>query len=128
MTEDVKKDLAFIVPEGVEFETNVMGLSNEQIERWHDLMHVFFEKLLDGLGEFTQFRWSFNKVIHKHTELVVEMSRRGITHYTPINDLDNMKADLHIQSEIPEEPNEILPPGDMNLSFESPKNIKKEEL
>ncbi len=126
MTEkEVKKDLAFIVPEGVEFETNVIELSNEQIERWHDLMHVFFEKLLDGLGEFTQFRWSFNKVIHKHTELVVEMSRRGITHYTPINDLDNMKADLHYQSEIPiENP----PPRDMNLTFEAPKNVKKVDV
>jgi hypothetical protein len=87
------KELAFVVPTDVVFEQPVNDLSPKLLQRYHDVLHVLFNKLQDGLGEFREFTWTFNKVIYKHSEVVREMTKRGIRHYYPINNLDKIHAD-----------------------------------
>lgn len=117
------KELAFVVPEDVKFEKNVTELSDKELQRWHDLMHVFFEKLLDGLGEFTQFKWSFNKTIIKHGQIVNEMTKRQIYHHSPINNLDLIVPVAEIKSSVMELSNKER----VNISFNAPQRIKKPE-
>ena len=87
------KEFAFVVPTDIYFESNVLELNENQLQRYHDVLHILWNKLQDGLGEFGEFKWTFNKVIFKHSEIVREMTRRGIRHYYPINKLDYIYAD-----------------------------------
>ena len=115
------KELAFVVPEDIKFEKDISELSDMQLQRWHDMMHVFFEKLLLGLGEFTQFRWSFNKTIIKHSQIVDEMMRRQIYHHTPINNLDLIIPGREIKSSVME----LSEKEDIKISFNIPERVKK---
>ena len=87
------KELAFVVPTDIIFENPSSGLSDKVLQRYHDVLHILFNKLQDGLGEFREFNWTFNKVIYKHSEVVREMTKRGIRHYYPINNLDKIHSD-----------------------------------
>lgn len=140
------KELAFVIPEDIKFDQEVSGLSDFQLQRWHDIMHVFFEKLLDGLGQYSSdFRWTFNKVIMKHKEIVREMRKRDITHYTPFNNLDNIRVldptktitedeeqelvDSNELDELDEELNEEIESESQedgyDLTYDSPVNVQK---
>lgn len=124
--EDNIKELALIIPNDVQFDVDITGLSDKELIRWHDLMHVFFEKLLEGIGQHTMdFRWDFNKVIIKHSQIVNEMFIRQIKHYSPINNLDKIvvggeqkKSVLELSSKEEDEP---------NIFFEAPKHEKIEQ-
>jgi len=123
------KEWAFVIPEDIKYDKNIYELSDIELIRWHDMMHVFFEKLLDGIGEYSQFRWTFNSVIHKHEELIKVMSERGIHHYGPYNNLDLIKSNV-IYSQIYEkksnelsENQEIL--ESIDLSINPPIHIDK---
>ena len=85
------KEFAFVVPTDVSFEQNVSELSDEMLQRYHDVFHVLWKKLFDGLGEFHEFKWTFNTVILKHGEVVKEMWNRKIYHYEPFDSLDKVK-------------------------------------
>ena len=115
------KELAFVVPTDIQYEMSVSGLDDEQLIRWHDMMHVFYNKLLDGLGEFHDFNWNFNKVIIKHDEIVSEMLFRGIKHFQPIGQLDDINVgnySNHQERGVKKE--------SVDLSFEPPaQEIKK---
>jgi len=115
------KDLAFVVPEDIKFDKDISGISDIQLQRWHDMMHVFFEKLLLGLGEFAQFKWSFNRVIAKHHDIVEEMTKRGIYHHTPINNLDKI-----IPHKTSNSKSLNLSKNDrFDISFNEPKRVNK---
>ena len=85
------KEFAFVVPTDVYFEENVSGLSDEMLQRYHDVLHVLWRKLFEGFAEFGEFKWTFNKVIFKHSEVVKEMWNRKIYHYEPFDSLDKIK-------------------------------------
>lgn len=85
------KEFAFVVPTDVSFEENVSGLSDERLQRYHDVLHVLWRKLFEGFAEFGEFKWTFNKVIFKHSEVVKEMWNRKIYHYVPFDNLDKIK-------------------------------------
>lgn len=115
------KDLAFVVPEDIKFDKDISELNDMQLQRWHDMMHVFFEKLLLGLGEFTQFRWSFNKVIIKHQQIVDEMMKRQIYHHSPINNLDTIIPGYEMKQSVME----LSKEKEVKISFDAPERIKK---
>lgn len=121
-TKNSVKELAFVVPEDIKFDKDISELSDMQLQRWHDMMHVFFEKLLLGLGEFAQFKWSFNKVIIKHKQIVEEMMRRQIHHHLPINNLDKIIP----SNKIKESAMKLSKKSDIKISFEPPERIKKD--
>ena len=87
------KELAFVVPTDVSPTADVTKLTNEMLQRYHDVMHLLWKKLFDGLGEFHEFKWTFNSVIHKHYQVIEEMWKRRIYHYEPFDSLD--KIDYH---------------------------------
>ncbi len=126
------KELAFVIPNDIAFEIDISILDNDQLIRWHDMMHVFFERLLDGLGQFSEFKWSFNKVIYKHEEIVSEMTKRQIPHYGPYNNLDIIKSNIlpipklekqkSISYELSVKEEEE---SSVNISFDSPNQIEK---
>ena len=112
------KELAFVVPTDVKYEGDVRELDSEQLIRWHDMMHVFYNKLLDGLGEFREFKWNFNKVIIKHDEIIAEMLSRGIKHFQPIGGLDDINVGSYNEK--------VERTAKLDLSFEAPaQEIKK---
>jgi len=59
---------------------------NDYLVYFHDQMHIYWKKLSEGF----YFEWTFNEVYEKHTELITEMSKRGIKHIFPINNLDKV--------------------------------------
>jgi len=64
----------------------VTELENEYLTYFHDQMHIYWQKLSEGF----YFEWTFNEVYEKHTELIIEMKKRGVKHIFPINNLDNV--------------------------------------
>lgn len=88
---DNKEELAFVVPTDVNYEQPVSGLTDEMLQRYHDVLHILWKKLFDGLGEFGEFHWTFNMVISKHYMVVEEMWKRNIWHYQPFDSLDEIK-------------------------------------
>jgi len=126
-TQNNIKELAFVVPKDVSFEQPTSELNQIQLERYHEVLHILWNKLQDGLGEFSGFDWTFKKVILKHSEVVLEMEKRGIKHYQPINKLDEVHAypELHKNIEYEKELSKEL--GDeVQISF-SPEKIKTKD-
>ena len=126
------KELAFIIPNDIFYEGDTSNLTDIQLIRWHDMMHVFFERLLDGLGQFGEFKWSFNRVILKHEEIISEMSKRQIPHYSPYNNLDIIKSNILVTQKIEnktfrtsELSEEESKDNSVNISFDSPNQVEK---
>ena len=88
---EIIKELAFVVPTDISPESDVTKFDDKMLQRAHDIMHVLWKKLFDGLGEFIDFKWTFNSVIYKHYEVVQEMWVRRIYHYEPFDTLDKVK-------------------------------------
>ncbi len=121
----VVHELAFVVPNDIQFGLDVSGLDDEGLMRYHDMMHIFWEKVKDGLGEHSQFEWTFNKIIFMHTETTKEMLKRGIKHYEPINSLDGI---YYYDDKPTEEPKKDFLDVPSEMSQEAPltKDVKKE--
>jgi len=54
---------------------------------YHDNLHILWSKLEEGY----HFEWSFLEVFKLHHAIVQQMSKRGMKHYAPINDLDKVQ-------------------------------------
>ncbi len=78
--------MVWILPEGIEKEQNISSLDNIELEYYHEQMHVFWERILEGF----QFRWSLHQVYDVHKETVIQMIARGMAHLSPINSLDGI--------------------------------------
>ena len=78
--------MAWLFPEGLEKLKRISELEDEELEFFHDQMHVFWKKIEEGF----MFKWSFNDVYIKHKELVSEMIKRKINHIHPVNILDEI--------------------------------------
>lgn len=117
------KELAFTVPKDIGYHNDVGQLSDKQLQKHHDMMHVFFKKLEEGLGQFRDFNWTFNMVILRHSQIVNEMTKRGIHHHTPINNLDLIIP----ANDLKESVQELSEEQSIDISFEPPKHLKKEE-
>lgn len=75
------------VPGEIEKEIEIKSLSNDQLEFYHDQMHIFWKKIEEG----RVFGWTFNETHFMHKSVVIEMLVRNIDHLFPINELDNLK-------------------------------------
>lgn len=80
------------VPDEIEKHIEISSLSNEQVIYYHDQMHVFWEKILEGqyFGQSSDDGWTFYDVYKTHREVVIEMMKRKIKHIHPINPLDEV--------------------------------------
>lgn len=74
------------LPEGIEKEQEISSLDDAQLEYYHEQMHIFWERILEGF----QFRWSLQQVYGVHKETVIQLLARGIAHLSPINSLDEI--------------------------------------
>lgn len=79
--------MAWTYPEGIRKDINISKLSITDLEFYHDNLHIFWERLLEGYP----LRWSFKDIYTKHREVVLEMLKRKIKHLQPINNLDNIR-------------------------------------
>lgn len=75
-------------------------LDSDQLIYFHDQLHIYWQKLLDGYN----FEWTFNELHEKHTELLNEMIKRKIKHIFPINNLDKVT----ITPIVPQKQNQTL--------------------
>jgi len=75
------------VPEEIVKEVSIPDLSDDQIEFYHDQMHIFWKKIEEGIW----FGWTFKDVYFMHKSIVIEMLKRKIDHIHPINALDNIE-------------------------------------
>lgn len=73
-------------PEEIVKEVSIIDLDDDVLNRYHDQMHIFWDKIKEGYW----FGWNFKEVYLMHKALVIEMMRRGIGHIHPVNDLDNV--------------------------------------
>lgn len=78
--------MVWTFPEGIEIEKEIFSLDDIQLEYYHEQMHVFWERVLEGF----QFGWSLYHIYNVHKEIVIQMIARGITHLSPINSLDKI--------------------------------------
>ena len=78
--------MVWTFPEGIEIEKNISDLDDIQLEHYHEQMHVFWERVLEGF----QFGWSLHYIYDVHKETVIQMIARGIIHLSPINSLDKI--------------------------------------
>lgn len=78
--------MAWRIPEEIEKEKNISDLDNTQLEYYHEQMHVFWERILEGF----QFGWSLHQVYNVHKETVIQMLARKMGHLSPINSLDEI--------------------------------------
>ena len=72
--------------EEIKKETKPSELTDEQLEIYHDEMHIFWKRIEEGIW----FDWTFKDVYFMHKSVVIEMLRRKIHHLYPINRLDNL--------------------------------------
>ena len=79
----------WIYPEFLTKGVNPKDLDDGMILYYHDNLHVFWAKLESGF----RFDWTFIEVYALHDAIVKEMKKRGIPHYVPINNLDNIKLE-----------------------------------
>lgn len=80
--------MAFNLPEGIEKDVNVRELEDFQLEKYHDVMHIFWKKIEEGVVE--NFNWTFREVYEIHRKVVLKMIKRKLVHLSPINSLDQI--------------------------------------
>ena len=70
------KELAFVVPTDVSPEGDVTKLNDKMPQRYHDVMHVLWKKLFDGLGEFIELEVMLDpsQTIKQGKEIVENLS------------------------------------------------------
>ena len=85
-------------PEGTVKGAVPSELEDSELNKYHDQMHVFWDKITEG----HYFGWSFKELYIMHKSLVIDMMRRNIGHIHPVNDLDEVSfaADIEELTEI----------------------------
>ena len=78
--------MAWTIPDEIEKEKNISSLDNVQLEYYHEQMHIFWERILEGF----QFGWGLQQVYDIHKETVIQMIARGMIQLSPINSLDEI--------------------------------------
>ena len=79
------------VPEEIVKEVSIPDLSDNQVEFYHDQMHIFWKKIEEGIWFGEKEGWTFKDVYLMHKSIVIEMLKRKLDHIHPINALDNIK-------------------------------------
>ena len=74
-------------PESIEKGIDPGSLPVEELIHYHDEMHIFWERILEGIW----FEWTFGEVYDLHRDLVLEMIKRKLRHLEPINTLDSIE-------------------------------------
>jgi len=80
-------------PEEIIKDIEVSELDDNHLNRYHDQMHIFWDKIIEG----HYFGWSFKEVYIMHKALVIEMMKRNIGHIHPVNELDNVSFAVDIE-------------------------------
>lgn len=78
--------MVWTFPEEIEIGREISSLDDAQLEYYHEQMHVFWERILEGF----QFGWGLHQVYDVHKETVIQMIVRGMVHLSPINSLDGI--------------------------------------
>ena len=86
LKKEIKKELSWILPEGIRADEEISELNDSQLDYFHEQMHVFWERVLEGF----QFGWGLHQIYEAHRETVLQMMSRGMIHLSPINSLDNI--------------------------------------
>lgn len=80
------------VPDDIEKEVQLESLSHSILFYYHDQMHIFWERILEGryFGQSSDDGWTFNDIYNLHKKTVLEIMKRGLIHINPINSLDDV--------------------------------------
>ncbi len=92
---EITKEMAWTFPEGIDKDQNVFDLEDSELEYYHDQMHVFWSKKLDGY----YFDWNLKEIYKIHREVILNMLKRGIRHLHPIDSLDKIYL-FHEQDDV----------------------------
>ena len=74
------------VPDNVEKDIELESITDEQVEYYHDQMHVFWKKLEEGY----YFGWAIRDIYLMHKIVVIELLKRKIGHVSPVGGLDKV--------------------------------------
>jgi len=77
----------FLLPEGITKNISVKELKDKSLIRYHDEMHVFWNRRECGYP----LDWTFMEIMSLHYQVTEEMKERNIPHIVPINGLDNVR-------------------------------------
>ena len=78
--------------------TDTLGMNDENLEFYHDQMHIFWKKIEEGIWFASDGEgWTFKEVHLMHKAIVIEMLKRKISHLHPINSLDNIVLAQNIE-------------------------------
>lgn len=79
--------MKYVASEYVEKKPRIIELDNDTLQDHHDHMHIYWKKVEEG----QEFGWTFKEVYILHKLIVIEMLKRGLDHFHPINELDNVR-------------------------------------
>ena len=74
-------------PEEIVKGVKAVDLSDNDLEFYHDQMHIFWKKVEQG----EWFDWTFREIHLMHKSTVTEMLKRKLNHIHPINNLDHIE-------------------------------------
>lgn len=78
--------MKYVASEYIEKKPNILELEEGSLQDYHDHMHIYWKKIEEG----QEFGWTFKEVYILHKLIVIEMLKKGLDHFTPINELDNV--------------------------------------
>jgi len=81
--------MAFELPYDITKEASVKELDDASLQKYHAFMHIFWDRILEGLT----IGWTLEEVNSWHSEIVKELAARKLQHLEPINGLDTLSSE-----------------------------------
>ena len=109
----------WIYPKDFDINANVEEMDDRLINKYHDLTHIYFEKILNG----AELNFFFGELVILHHKIVKELEKRDLIHFQPINILDSIHlSNRDYQDYIANLNKEVegVKKKEVNLSFSSP--------
>jgi len=115
----------WIYPKDFDINAEVGNMDNELIEKYHDLTHIYWNRILKG----AEINYRLTELILLHYKITKEFEKRNLIHFEPINSLDsihisNLEYQMCIQN-LDKNAEEVTEKTEANLSFAQPNILHK---